>query len=65
MPKVIAPRRTNKNITAEEYWNIKSQLKKSTEFRPINYREDEVERRHRYTRPSEQAKIFNPLLYFL
>ena len=65
MPKIIAPRRTNKEISAEEYWNIREEFKKKAEDRIINYREDEVERRHRYTRPTEEAKTFTPLLYFL
>ena len=29
MPKLIQPKRLNKNITVEEYWSIRDQLKKT------------------------------------
>ena len=35
MPKLIQPKRLNKNITVEEYWSIRDQLKKTPKAQPI------------------------------
>lgn len=40
MPKLIQPKRLNKNITVEEYWSIRDQLKKPKSQPIIAYRED-------------------------
>lgn len=65
MPKIIQPRRHSKSISVEDFWSLREQQKERTEQKqsePI-YKEEEVENRHRYLRPSEQAKRFNPLAY--
>lgn len=62
MPKVIQPRRHDKELSAEEFWKIKNEGRQQRTASAFHaYRENEVENRHRYQKPSEQAKHFNPL----
>ena len=66
MPKVIQPRRHDKELTVEEFWKIKNEAKTQKAVNVFHaYREDEVEQRHRFAKPSEEAKTFNPLSYIL
>ena len=66
MPKVIQPRRHDKELTVEEFWKVKDEgrIQKTPNVFHA-YREDEVAERHRYKKPSEQAKSFNPLALIL
>lgn len=62
MPKVIQPRRHDKELTVEDFWKIKDEGRVQKTPNVFHaYREDEVAERHRYKKPSEQAKSFNPL----
>lgn len=66
MPKVIQPRRYDKELTVEEFWRIRDEGKQQPKPTPFHaYREAEVDQRHRYQKPSEQAKTFNPLAFTL
>lgn len=65
MPKLIQPRRHDKALTAQQFWDIRNQQKSLKQHTPQAYREEEVNLRHRFQKPSEKAKTFNPLSYFL
>lgn len=66
MPKVIQPRRHDKTLSVQQFWDIRDMNKAPVVARPAQaHREQEVSLRHRFKKPSEQAKIFNPLSYFL
>ena len=65
MQKIIPPKRLDKGTTAEEYWSTKEQFSRKVERVPVKYLDEEVSQRHRYVKPTEQAKSFNPLHYFL
>jgi hypothetical protein len=46
----------------EEFWKIRDEGKQQRQDNPFHaYRENEIEQRHRYMKPSEQAKTFDPL----
>lgn len=65
MPKVIQPRRHDKSLSAEQFWEIRNQQKAPSVLLAVPaYREEEIASRYRFQRPSEQAKSFNPLAYF-
>lgn len=62
MPKVIQPRRHDKELSVEEFWKIRDEGRQQRAPNAFHaYREEEVQQRHRYQKPSEQAKTFNPL----
>lgn len=67
MPKVIQPRRHDKDLNVEDFWKIREEgkIQKSINQQPHVYREEEVLQRHRYQKPSEKAKVFNPLALML
>lgn len=53
MPKVIQPRRHDKDLTVEEFWKIKNEAKTQKAANVFHaYREEEVEQRHRFQKPS-------------
>lgn len=65
MPKVIQPRRHDKSLSAEQFWEIRNQQKAPLAPMPAPvYREEEIASRYRFKKPSELAKTFNPLGYF-
>lgn len=66
MPKVIQPRRHDKSLSVDQYWGIRDQQKAAVAPVPTPaFREEEIASRYRFQKPSDQAKSFNPLAYFL
>lgn len=61
MPKIIAPKRTSKNVSAEEYWAIRQKFTKEKDIIEHSYKEKEVLKRNRFLKLRDQINNFNPL----